>query len=163
MTSSMNKKPILIKPQEPKVIPEALLVSPRNIENYKQFKVLPIQRDLATAAGVPEAVTGKILMARGVIKAFNIRIKTLGLQRLISDQLRRGYKAIENKLVKRPNSKKIPAWVKAYYIHIGRLETLEHINRQLSGVLDQRGWQLPKSEPRFERTLRVRGKDLLIK
>jgi len=81
---------------------DPLDVSPDNIWQYAQNRPSLICQDLEE--WVPQEVTAKVLMARGVYKWLAVRRELILLKNEWKDELTRLYRVIENREVKRNSS-----------------------------------------------------------
>ena len=135
-------------------------VSPRNVDQYKSSKLSYMFEDFARL-GVTREQAAKILMARGVVKAHNIKRGVLRLQLSLSSRLGAGYRAIENGTFKRPNRRRVPQDVRDYYLHLGQLMAIKQVNFELSRIATQSTFRVPDNDPNFRVALRVSGISLI--
>ena len=110
-------------------------VRPDNIWQYAQNKPSLICRDLEDLADVPQEVTAKVLMARGVYKWLAVRRDLILLKDEWKDELTRLYRAIENREVVRNSPE--------HHRMVGRMKALEECRAQVRELCHSERWRCP--------------------
>jgi len=112
---------------------DPLDVSPDNIWQYAQNRPSLICQDLEE--WVPQEVTAKVLMARGVYKWLAVRRELILLKNEWKDELTRLYRVIENREVKRNSSE--------HHRIVGRIKALEECRAQVRELCHSERWRCP--------------------
>lgn len=139
-------------------------VAPRNLDQYKSSKLSYLLDDLQRFWGVPADAGAKLLMARGVSRAFVLRRRLFEVLALISHTQREACTAIANKSIRRPDKrlvKKIPAHVINYYKNLGAMEERQRTRRLLQVLLVDTGWTIPDNDSRFDKALKTSSASLI--
>lgn len=140
--------------------PNPLRVSPRNIHLYKSSKLIYAVRDLEKL-GVNPSAAAKVFMARGIARAFLIRRRLLHLDRELQNHLSQAYKALRTGSVSRPRHGRVDISVRKYYKHLGYIEALKDMRREVTGIVLNSAFEVPEGDLQFQQLLRVSSKSLI--
>ena len=119
-------------------------VSPDNIWQYKQNQPSLIISDMATL-GIPERVTAKILMARGVYKWLAARRDFIKLKNSIRDELTSLYRAIEKGEIQRNSP--------AHFEAKGRIKALQEVRAEIRKICHSERWRFPDNDIKSKRKI----------
>jgi len=114
--------------------------TPGTIWSYAQNKPSLVCADLERLAGIPQAITARVLMARGVYKWLSARRDLIRLKNVWKDELTRLYRAIESGEIRRGSPEHREA--------LGRIRTLEECRAQVRAICHSERWRIPDNDPR---------------
>lgn len=113
-------------------------VTPGNIWSYKQNRPSLIAADLAQLADVPEELTFRVLMARGVFKWLAARRDLIRLKNVWRDELTRLYRSIERGDIRKGTQEHEQAK--------GRIAAIEECRKQIRAICHSDRWRCPDND-----------------
>jgi hypothetical protein len=115
---------------------------PENIWNYRQNKPSYVCRDLEALAGVPQGLTARILVARGVTKWLAVRRRLIVLKNAWKEQIR----TLHGQQAKAKRDRD-------FYYRKGYLAALEQCRAEVRELCHSERWAWPDHDRGFARLL----------
>lgn len=127
--------------------------SPLNIWDYKQNKPSLIAKDMLDKFNIPEVLTLRILMARGVFKWFTVRRNLIKQKNTWKQKIKEDLKSLSE-------AKKKKDWARAQYLR-GKLKALSDCRKDVRKMCHSQRWTAPdfdqKALKRLNEHLNIRS------